>query len=103
MPPAWKTLEVASVGTLSKIYKNMNDNNVKKQVVRGINIPQLKCMQSWLSTLIIVRKTCAHHARLWNTHISLVPRMNERMRDYWVNNQQYTPEKLYPSMCCIAY
>lgn len=80
MPPAWKTLEVASFGTLSKLYKNMNDNAVKKQVARSFNIPQHKCMQSWLATLTIVRNTCAHHARLWNAHFSLVPRMSDRMR-----------------------
>ena len=42
MPPAWKTLEVASFGTLSKLYKNMNDNDVKKRVARSFNIPQHK-------------------------------------------------------------
>lgn len=103
MPPAWKTLEVASFGTLSKLYKNMNDNNVKKAVARSFNIPQHKCMQSWLATLTIVRNTCAHHARLWNAHLSLVPRMNERMRGRWINGHSYNSDRLYPSMCCIAY
>lgn len=32
MPPAWKTLEVASFGTLSKLYRNCNDAEVKKRV-----------------------------------------------------------------------
>lgn len=57
MPPAWKTLEVASFGTLSKLYRNMNDNAVKKQVARSFNIPQHKCLQSWLASLTIVRNT----------------------------------------------
>lgn len=103
MPPAWKTLEVASFGTLSKLYKNLKDNNVKKLVARSFNIPQHKCMQSWLATLTIVRNTCAHHARLWNAHLSLVPRMNERMRGNWINGRGYASDRLYPSMCCIAY
>ena len=103
MPPAWKTLEVASFGTLSKLYKNMNDNAVKKQVARSFNIPQHKCLQSWLATLTIVRNTCAHHARLWNAHFSMVPRMNEGMRGKWIGNIQFPLDKLYPSLCCIAY
>ena len=103
MPPAWKTLEVASFGTLSKLYKNMNDNAVKKQVARSFNIPQHKCLQSWLATLTIVRNTCAHHARLWNAHFSMVPRTNERMRGNWIANRQFSSDKLYPSLCCIAY
>jgi abortive infection bacteriophage resistance protein len=103
MPPAWKTLEVASFGTLSKLYKNMNDNVVKKQVARSFNIPQHKCMQSWLAALTIVRNTCAHHARLWNVHLSLVPRMNERMRGKWITSHSYASDRIYPSLCCIAY
>jgi abortive infection bacteriophage resistance protein len=103
MPPAWKTLEVASFGTLSKLYKNMNDNAVKKQVARSFNIPQHKCMQSWLAALTVVRNTCAHHARLWNAHFSLVPRMNERMRGKWITGNGYASDRLYPSLCCIVY
>lgn len=103
MPPAWKTLEVASFGTLSKLYKNMNNNGVKKRVARSFNIPQHKCMQSWLAALTIVRNTCAHHARLWNAHFSLVPRMNERMRGKWIASQGYLSDRLYPSLCCIVY
>ena len=103
MPPAWKTLEVASFGTLSKLYKNMNDNVVKKQVARSFNIPQHKCMQSWLASLTIVRNTCAHHARLWNAHFSLVPRMNERMRGKWIADKEYADDRLYPGLCCIVY
>lgn len=103
MPPAWKTLEVASFGTLSKLYKNMNDNAIKKQVARSFNIPQHKCMQSWLATLTIVRNTCAHHARLWNAHFSLVPRMSDRMRGRWITNQSYSSDRIYLSLCCIAY
>lgn len=30
MPPVWKTMEVASMGTLSKLYSNMNDSAAKR-------------------------------------------------------------------------
>jgi len=36
-PPAWKTLELASFGTLSKLYYNFADNKVKKRVAREFN------------------------------------------------------------------
>jgi len=98
MPPAWKTFEVASFGTLSKLYKNMNDNVVKKQVARSFNIPQHKCLQSWLATLTIVRNTCAHHARLWNAHFSMVPRTNERMRGKWIYSSFFFRQALSKSL-----
>jgi abortive infection bacteriophage resistance protein len=42
MPPVWKTLEVASLGTLSKLYANMNDSAAKKAVSRSFNIPKFE-------------------------------------------------------------
>lgn len=39
-PPAWKTLEVSSFGTLSKLYCNLADNNLKKQIAREFGLPQ---------------------------------------------------------------
>ena len=35
-PPAWKTLEVVSFGTLSKLFCNFKDVKVKKQVARDL-------------------------------------------------------------------
>ena len=37
-PPAWKTLELASFGTLSKLYYNFADKKVKKLVAREFNL-----------------------------------------------------------------
>ena len=39
-PPVWKTLEVVSFGTLSKLYCNMQDTEVKKKVAKSFNLPQ---------------------------------------------------------------
>ena len=33
-PPAWKTLELVSFGTLSKLYYNFSDNKIKKRIAR---------------------------------------------------------------------
>ena len=42
-PPAWKTLEVSSFGTLSKLYCNLSDNNLKKT----------DCKRIWLASALI--------------------------------------------------
>lgn len=39
-PPAWKTLEVSSFGTLSKLYCNLSDVKLKKQIAREFGLPQ---------------------------------------------------------------
>lgn len=103
MPPAWKTIEVTSMGTLSKLYSNMNDNAVKKMVSRQFNIPKYEYMRSWLRCITIVRNICAHHSRLWNTNIVVTPKLPERLPDDWITNRHITLNKLYPHICCIAY
>lgn len=51
MPPAWKTLELATLGTLSRMYSNFSDNVVKKQIARNFSIPQHEFMRNWLYTI----------------------------------------------------
>ena len=65
-PPVWKSLEVASFGTLSKIYSNFADNAVKKDVARGLGLPQHIFLESWMTSIAVLRNCCAHHARTWN-------------------------------------
>ena len=102
-PPSWKTLEVASFGTLSKLYKNMNNFNVMKRVARDFNMPQHEYLRSWLESLTVVRNCCAHHARLWNAHFPVRPKMNPRMRQKWITDFSFPDDRLYPQLCCIAY
>lgn len=47
-PPAWKTLEVLSFGTVSKLYSNLNDNKLKKQIARSFLLPQHLYLESWI-------------------------------------------------------
>ena len=102
-PPAWKTLEVASMGTLSKLYSNLNDYKVRKQIAHEFNIPEHLCMASWLRCLTVVRNACAHHARLWNAHIPISPQMTGRMRGVWIQSFNFPADRLYAPLCCIAY
>ena len=45
-PPAWKTLELASLGTLSKLYYNFADKKTKKLIAREFNLPQHEVLES---------------------------------------------------------
>ena len=100
---SWKTLEVASFGTLSKLYKNMNDFDLMKRVARDFDMPQHEYLRSWLECVTIVRNYCAHHARLWNAHFAVRPKITSRMRQRWIHNFNFPNDRLYPQLCCIAY
>jgi len=103
MPPVWKTMEVASMGTLSRLYSNMGDSAAKKAVSRSFMIPKFEYMRTWLRCLTVVRNICAHHARLWNANIIITPSLPRRLPSSWITNRQVPPDKLYPHLCYIAY
>lgn len=54
-PPAWKTLETLSFGTLSKLYKNFVVKGEKKAVAEDFGLPQHEFLISWLESLTVLR------------------------------------------------
>ena len=71
LPPVWKTLEVVSFGTLSKLFCLFKDNRLKKQVAREFGLPQYTYLESWIRCITVLRNCCAHHARIWNRRFCL--------------------------------
>lgn len=102
-PPAWKTLELASFGTLSKLYYNFADNSIKKSIARDFNLPQHEVLESWMRSVSALRNYCAHHARIWNRYFNAVPQINANFRGNWITNYNIDSNKLYVVLCCIAY
>lgn len=103
MPPAWKTLEMATLSTLSRIYSNFSDNVTRKEVARSFGIPQHEFMRNWLENLTIIRNVCAHHARLWNRRFAIKMRLPHRSRQPWIKEFAFPEDRLYPQLCAIAY
>ena len=102
-PPAWKTLELASFGTLSKLYYNLNDTKLKKKIAREFNLPQHEILESWMVSITALRNCCAHHSRLWNRIIPLMPQLNVSMRGKWISQIPQNSNRFYSHFCCVAY
>ena len=47
-PPVWKTLEIVSFGSLSKLYCTLSDTAIKKQIARDFDLPQHLYLESWI-------------------------------------------------------
>ena len=103
MPPVWKTLEVVSFGNLSKLYANMKDTEVKKQVARSLGLPQYLYLESWMRSLTVLRNCCAHHGRAWNRRYPAMPQLPQRLPLAWVETQHVRPMKLYAQLCTLLY
>lgn len=103
-PPVWKTLEVTSFGTLSKLYCNLNDNRIKKQIARQFNLPQHHVLESWIKCIVLLRNCIAHHSRIWNRRFPQIPQLaSVKLRGAWVDCSHIRPVKLYAQLCCITY
>lgn len=103
MPPVWKTLEVVSFGTLSKLYQNMKDVEVKKQVAKSVGLLQYTYLESWMRSLAVLRNCCAHHARVWNRRYPAMPQLPQRLPLAWIDTQHVRPMKLYAQLCTLLY
>ncbi|MCB0605074.1 MAG: Abi family protein [Ignavibacteriae bacterium] len=74
---AWKIMEVASMGTLSKLYKNLKHQLPEKATIAnemGLNLHNE--LSSWLEAITYVRNIIAHHSRLWSRNMVKVPIAN---------------------------
>lgn len=102
-PPAWKTLEVVSFGTLSKIITNLKDNAIKKKIAREFNLPQHLVLENWMKCLVNLRNCIAHHARVWNRNFPTIPQIDISLRGNWIESSNISKVKLYPQVCLIEY
>ncbi|MBK9345247.1 MAG: Abi family protein [Burkholderiales bacterium] len=74
--PVWMMSELISLGSLSRLFKGMQ-NPDKKAIADPLSLHP-KRLQDWLHVLTYVRNVCAHHSRLWNRDLSIKPMtMNE--------------------------
>jgi len=84
----WKILEVASMGTLSKLYKNLKHQLPEKASIAkemGLNLHSE--LSSWLEAIAYIRNIIAHHSRLWSRNMVKRPtdQLNNPIGQWFVN------------------
>ncbi len=103
LPPVWKTLEVVSIGVLSKLFNNFNEPELKHRVAREFGLNHHRFLASWLESLTALRNYCAHHARVWNRYFPLRPAMPEEMPGRWLTDFNFPLDSTYPQLCSVCY
>lgn len=103
-PPAWKTLELLSLGHISKIYGNLN-SSVKSsdRIARKLNLPNQIYFRTWLQAITQIRNLCAHHSRLWNRMLPATYRLMHRPIGPWIGTPPLSQHKPYLTLCCLKY
>lgn len=104
---SWKILEVASMGTLSKLYKSLKLQLPEKAIIAkemGLNLNTE--LSSWLESIAYVRNIIAHHSRLWSRNMVKKPieRINNPI-DLWFTNPltEVQTKKPFLIISCMVY
>lgn len=105
-PPAWKTLEVSSLGTLSKLYGNLKSTvSSKDSIASELGTVNHTFLPSWLQSISQVRNMCAYHSRVWNRNLPGTYKLMPKPLYAWVKNVPLSKEfhMLYVHLCCMKY
>jgi abortive infection bacteriophage resistance protein len=102
-PASWMSLEVASLGLLSKLFENLKKGPEKKAVTKAFGLHKPEILESWMHTFAHIRNVCAHHSRLWNRRITTKPQIPTNTDFDFINNKNVYPNKIYASLCCLIY
>ncbi len=105
-PPSWKTLEVVSLGNISKLYGNLSPSiKAKDTIAVEMGTVNHTYLPSWLQSITQIRNICAHHSRLWNRNLPGRPKLLTRPPYEWITNVPHADEHymLYVHLCCIKY
>ncbi len=67
--PCWKTFEYYTFGSIVKVYENILDQGVRKEICLQYNLKKPHILQNLLDTLVFVRNGCAHSGVIFDLHI----------------------------------
>jgi abortive infection bacteriophage resistance protein len=97
------SLEVTSMGLLSKFYENLKMCPEKKKIASHFGLPHPYILQSWMHGFSHVRNICAHHERLWNRTLSQIPKLPKKPIHPFLANRNISSHKPYGILSCMAY
>lgn len=105
-PEAWKIMEVTSMGTLSKYYKNIKHNLPEKSAIaKGMGLNLHSELSSWLEAIVYVRNIIAHHSRLWSRTMVKQPIENINNPKDWLSDPLIVVQKkkVFLIISCMIY
>lgn len=83
--PIWVLIEVASFGTLSKMYNNLL-NKDKNEIANIYYNAKGEYVRTWLHALSNIRNICAHYGRLYNRNLTITPKLFKADKNKGIRN-----------------
>lgn len=82
--PLYAAIEVVGFGSLSKMYKNMK-NEDKKEIAKIFNVEYIY-LESWIENLSYLRNICAHYGRLYGAKFTKSPKLYKEFTKQGISN-----------------
>jgi abortive infection bacteriophage resistance protein len=101
-PPCWMSLEVSSMGLLSKIFYNLKKDSCKDEITKHFGLKDVDVLENWMQCISLIRNICAHHGRIWNRRIKKITIAKKTLYPY-ISNKQILQYKIYPYLCNMQY
>lgn len=83
-PPSWMSLELLTIGELSRLYTALRHNADRQAIAQFFGLHHT-VFTSWLHTLVYARNICAHHSRLWNREFAIKPEILKKPVHPWLS------------------
>lgn len=103
-PPSWMSVEIMYFSHLSRICSGLKSRADINGIAKYYALPP-DTFCSWLHTLNYVRNICAHHFRLWNRDLNIVPeKLSFSKSLVWISNPNTVKRsKTYHLFCMLMY
>lgn len=102
-PDAWRIIEVATFGTLSKMYKNLKSQLPQRSAIANdFGLYSAKDLTGWLEAISLMRNIVAHHSRLWNRTLGKKVTNPRGHRYKWLNAPLTEGQKNRPYSVIVA-
>lgn len=84
-PDSWIIMEIATLGELSKWYKNISHQSpAKSKIANDFGFASHSDLSSWLESVAYIRNIVAHHSRLWGRNMVKKPSSLTAARNPWL-------------------
>jgi len=100
--PIWKTVELMNFGSLSLMFKNIKEDEIKTKIANNYGLISVDVLTNWLRGFTILRNICCHHARLWNRTLSKI-KIPKKTSNTFIDISNQSSNKIYAYICCIQY
>lgn len=92
LPPFWMVVETFTIGSLNKLFQNINPQD-KREIAKYLGFTsdaKFVGFSNWLFALSVIRNICAHHSRLFNRIFRISPSKHEKIQEFkGVDNNRF--------------